>query len=109
MREAGAATLVTVRGLEVHFPVSHGLPWRRSTAAVRAVDGVDLDIARGETLGLVGESGCGKSTLGRALLQLVRPTAGNVTFDGHELTELSEAELRPLRRRMQMVFQDPFS
>src|SRR5262245_44098365 len=109
MAEPGNATLVSVRGLEVHFPVSSGLLRRRSSAKVRAVDGVDLDIARGETLGLVGESGCGKSTLGRAVLQLVRPTAGRVTFDGQELTALGEADLRPLRRRMQMVFQDPFS
>ena len=109
MAEPGNATLVSVRDLEVHFPVSRGLLRRRSPAKVRAVDGVDLDIARGETLGLVGESGCGKSTLGRAVLQLVRPTAGRVTFDGQELTALGEADLRPLRRRMQMVFQDPFS
>lgn len=109
MAEPGNATLVSVRDLEVHFPVSRGLLRRRSPAKVRAVDGVDLDIARGETLGLVGESGCGKSTLGRAVLQLVRPTAGSVTFDGQELTSLGEADLRPLRRRMQMVFQDPFS
>ena len=109
MAEPGDATLVKVRGLKVHFPVSRGLLQRRSETTVRAVDGVDLDIARGETLGLVGESGCGKSTLGRAILQLVQPTAGKVMFDGQELTELSEVELRRLRRRMQMVFQDPFS
>jgi len=109
MAEPGNVPLVVVRGLEVHFAVSRGLLRRRSAARVRAVDSVDLDIARGETLGLVGESGCGKSTLGRALLQLVRPTAGKVTFDGQELTGLDETELRPLRRRMQMVFQDPFS
>ena len=94
--------LVAVRGLEVHFRVGRH-------AVVHAVDGVDLDIVRGEALGLVGESGCGKSTLGRAILQLVRPTAGTVRFDGTELTALPETELRPMRRRMQMVFQDPFS
>jgi oligopeptide transport system ATP-binding protein len=101
MAEPASVPLVAVRGLEVHFPA------RR--AVVHAVDGVDLDIGRGESLGLVGESGCGKSTLGRAILQLVRPTAGQVRFDGIELTTLAEAELRPMRRRMQMVFQDPFS
>ena len=99
---ANDSPLVGVHGLEVQFPVS-----RR--AVVHAVDGVDLEIGRGEALGVVGESGCGKSTLGRAVLQLVRPTAGRVSFDGIELTTLGEAELRPMRRRMQMVFQDPFS
>ena len=76
---------------------------------MHAVDGVDLEIRRGETLGLVGESGCGKSTLGRAVLQLIRPTSGEVWFGGTDLTKLSDEEIRPLRRRMQMVFQDPFS
>jgi oligopeptide transport system ATP-binding protein len=107
--EAGGEALVTLRGLQVHFPVLSGLLRRRQISVVHAVDGIDLDIRRGETLGLVGESGCGKSTLGRAILQLVRPTAGEVRFDGTELTQLSDEELRPLRRRMQMVFQDPFS
>lgn len=100
--------LIAVHRLAVHFTVLGGLMRGRKAATVHAVDGIDLDIRRGETLGLVGESGCGKSTLGRAILQLVRPTAGEVRFDGTELTNLSEAELRPLRRRMQMVFQDPF-
>jgi oligopeptide transport system ATP-binding protein len=109
MADEGTRPLLAVRGLEVHFPVSRGLLSRRAIGKVRAVDGVDLDLGRGEALGLVGESGCGKSTLGRAILQLVRPTAGQVRFDDRELTGLSEAELRPLRRRMQMVFQDPFS
>jgi oligopeptide transport system ATP-binding protein len=107
--ETAADTLITLRGLAVHFPVLSGLLGRRQIGTVHAVDGVDLDIQRGETLGLVGESGCGKSTLGRAILQLVRATAGQVHFDGIELTALGDEELRPLRRRMQMVFQDPFS
>ena len=76
---------------------------------MHAVDGIDLEIRRGETLGLVGESGCGKSTLGRAVLQLIRPTSGEVWFGGTDLTKLGDEEIRPLRRRMQMVFQDPFS
>jgi oligopeptide transport system ATP-binding protein len=107
--EPASDSLITLRGLRVYFPVLSGLLRRRQIGTMHAVDGVDLDIRRGETIGLVGESGCGKSTLGRAILQLVRPTAGEVRFDGIELTALNDAELRPLRRRMQMVFQDPFS
>src|SRR5256885_1713946 len=109
MVETATDNLVTLRALAVHFPVLSGLMRRRVAGTVHAVDGVDLDVRRGETLGLVGESGCGKSTLGRAILQLVRPTAGAVMFDGKDLTKLDDEELRPLRRRMQMVFQDPFS
>ena len=107
--DIASENLITLRAVAVHFPVLAGLLRRRRAGTVHAVDGVDLDIRRGETLGLVGESGCGKSTLGRAILQLVRPTAGEVNFDGTELTALDDEELRPLRRRMQMVFQDPFS
>ncbi|GAB3352401.1 ABC transporter ATP-binding protein [Modestobacter lapidis] len=101
--------LVSARGLQVHFPVRGSGLLRRTTGAVRAVDGVDLDIRRGETLGLVGESGCGKSTLGNALLRLVEPTGGSVTFDGTDVTGLSARGLRDLRRRAGMVFQDPFA
>ncbi len=103
-----AAPLLEISDIQVHFPIRGGL-LGRAVGAVRAVDGVSLKIRRGETLGLVGESGCGKSTLGRAILQLIRPTAGRVTLDGRELTTMNESELRPLRARMQMVFQDPYS
>ncbi|HBE26237.1 MAG TPA: peptide ABC transporter substrate-binding protein [Ktedonobacter sp.] len=100
-------TLVEVKGLKVHFPIKGGL-LSRTVANVKAVDGVDMFIRRGETLGLVGESGCGKSTTGRAILQLIKPTAGSVLFEGDELTKLSAGEIRKKRARMQMVFQDPF-
>ncbi|RYZ35050.1 MAG: dipeptide ABC transporter ATP-binding protein [Myxococcaceae bacterium] len=100
--------LVQVRDLKVHFPVRGGF-FGRAKGAVRAVDGVSFDVARGETLGLVGESGCGKSTLGRAVLRLLDPTAGSIRVDGRELTGLSQRQLRPLRRRMQLVFQDPYA
>ncbi len=98
--------LLRVRELKTHFPVRGGL-LGRVRGTVKAVDGVSLDVRRGETLGLVGESGCGKSTLGRTLLRLVEPTAGSIRFEDRELTGLSQRELRPLRRRMQLVFQDP--
>jgi peptide/nickel transport system ATP-binding protein len=102
-------SLLEVRGLEVHFPITQGVLFERKVGAVHAVDGVDLDIERGETLGLVGESGCGKSTVSKAILRLVEATGGSVRFDGVELTALKEPEMRRLRRRMQMIFQDPFS
>ena len=104
----GAPALLSVRGLQVHYP-GRGSLLGRGGAPVRAVDGVDLDVARGTTLGLVGESGCGKSTLGRAVLRLTEPTAGRVVFDGTEVTALGREPLRLLRRRMQMVFQDPMA
>ncbi len=100
--------LVTVRGLKMYFPIRGGL-LGTTVASVKAVDGVSLDVRRGETLGLVGESGSGKSTLGRAILQLIRPTAGSVIFDGVELTKLAPGALRRKRVDMQMIFQDPYS
>ncbi len=102
-------SLLEVRGLEVHFPITQGLLIERRVGAVRAVDGVDLDVDAGTTLGIVGESGCGKSTLGRAILRLLEPTGGRVVFDGQDLRALSGEELRRMRRRMQMVFQDPLA
>ncbi len=101
--------LVEVENLKVYFPIKSGLVLDRHIGDVRAVDDVSMTIRRGETLGLVGESGCGKSTVGRALLRLYEPTAGRIIFDGQDITSLGERELRPLRRRMQMVFQDPFA
>jgi peptide/nickel transport system ATP-binding protein len=102
-------SLLEVKGLEVHFPITEGLVFERKVGAVQAVDGVDLEIERGETLGLVGESGCGKSTVAKAILRLVEPTAGSVTFDGQDVTKLGGEDLRRLRRRMQIIFQDPYS
>jgi peptide/nickel transport system ATP-binding protein len=101
--------LVEVTDLKVHFPIKRGVVFDRVVGHVKAVDGVDLTIARGTTYGLVGESGCGKSTLGRALLQLTKPTHGEVRFDGVSLTTLPPAKMRAMRRRMQMIFQDPMS
>jgi len=102
-------SLLEVRGLKVHFPITEGVLFERRIGAVHAVDGVDFDLERGETLGLVGESGCGKSTASKAILRLVEPTEGSVRFDGADVTRLKGEELRRLRRRMQMIFQDPFS
>ena len=103
-----APVLAELRDLRVHFPIGGGLlPGRRGV--IRAVDGVSMTLHRGETLGLVGESGSGKSTTGRAMVRLRRPTSGSVSFDGVELTTLSEGRMRSMRRRMQMIFQDPLA
>ena len=105
---ASPNTLIEVNNLKVHFPIRRGL-LRRQVGAVRAVDDVSFDVYDGETLGLVGESGCGKSTTGLAVLNLLQATAGQVRFRGQEVTHLPEAQMRPLRRHMMMVFQDPYS
>jgi oligopeptide transport system ATP-binding protein len=102
-------TLVQIRNLKKYFPITQGILVQRQIGAVKAVDGVSLDIRRGETLGLVGESGCGKTTMGRTLLKLYQPTEGKVIFDGIDLAALSDNELRKLRSRMQMIFQDPYA
>lgn len=105
---ANNEVLLQVEDLKMHFPIYRGV-FQRQVGAVRAVDGVSFDVYRGETLGLVGESGCGKSTTGRAILQLYEPTAGNVHFDGKDLVKLKGEEMRQMRRKMQMIFQDPYA
>ena len=106
--ETNNNVLLHVDDLMMHFPIYRGVI-QRQVGAVRAVDGVSFDIRRGETLGLVGESGCGKSTTGRTILQLYRPTAGAVTFEGVDLVHLKGEDLRKMRRKMQMIFQDPYA
>ncbi|MCW5722837.1 MAG: dipeptide ABC transporter ATP-binding protein [Devosia sp.] len=101
--------LLEVRDLKMYFPIRKGILIQRHVADVKAVDGISFDIKAGETLGLVGESGCGKSTTGRAILQLYHPTAGSVKFDNQELTTMKGETLRRQRRRMQMIFQDPYA
>jgi len=113
MTEAHAANgnrpaVLEVRDLKKHFPIRKGL-LQRAGGTVFAVDGVSFSIAHGETLGLVGESGCGKSTVGRTILRLIEPTSGSIRIDGRDITHLSKTELRPYRRQMQIIFQDPFS
>ncbi len=101
--------LVQINDLKMHFPVKSSGLVRRTVGNVKAVDGISFDVYKGETLGLVGESGCGKSTTGRAILQLHRPTSGSVVFNGEELTNLSGEKLRRMRRKVQMIFQDPYA
>ncbi len=113
MEEAGVESaedvLLRVAGLRMHFPIMRGVLFQRQVGAVKAVDGLDFFVRKGETLGLVGESGCGKSTAGRAILQLYKPTAGKVVFKGENIVQLPREQMRHLRREMQMIFQDPYA
>ncbi len=109
MTTATADDLLRLEGLKVWFPIKEGVVFERHIGDVRAVDGVSFAVRRGETLGLVGESGCGKSTTGRAIIRLYRPTEGRIVFDGADITSMSGKPLRSIRRRMQMIFQDPYS
>ncbi|MFN2204150.1 MAG: ABC transporter ATP-binding protein [Caldilineaceae bacterium] len=108
-RNGNSAPLLEVQNLKMHFPITKGIIFQRQVGAIKAVDGVSFTMQKGETLGLVGESGCGKSTTGRAILQLYRPTGGEVVFEGTELTKTKGEALRRMRRRMQMIFQDPYA
>ena len=101
--------LVDVKGLKMHFPITEGIVFNKLVGLVKAVDGVDFHIRRGETLGLVGESGCGKTTTGRCILQLERPTEGEIFFEGVDLTKLDQVALREYRQKIQVIFQDPYS
>jgi len=101
--------LLEVKNLKMHFPVTSGMFFSRAVAHIKAVDDVSFFVRKGETLGLVGESGCGKTTTGRCILQLYKPTAGEVIFEGRELTTLSSNDMRKMRREMQVIFQDPYS
>src|SRR5215210_4851486 len=101
--------LLVVEGLKKHFPVTRGIVFQKQVAAVKAVDGVSFSVRKGETLGVVGESGCGKSTMARCIMRLLDPTEGRVVFDGRDITNLSRSDMRPIRREMMMIFQDPYA
>ena len=107
--QAADESLLEVVGVRKYFPIARGLVSRNRVSHIKAVDDVSFQLDRGETLGLVGESGCGKTTLGRCILQLERPTTGEIRFEGTNLVELKEPALRPLRRKIQVIFQDPYS
>ena len=109
MSTNGAAKLIEVRGLEMHFPLRQGIILQKQVGAVRAVDDISFDVFEGETLGLVGESGCGKSTTARLITRLLEPTAGEIIYKGNDIAHSARSVLKPLRRDMQMIFQDPYS
>ncbi len=109
MTPTDARPLLEVKGLRMHFPITEGVMTRRTVGEVKAVDGVSFSVARGETLGLVGESGCGKTTTGRCILRLETPTAGSIVYDGVDIAGLSQKQMVALRQRIQVIFQDPFS
>jgi oligopeptide/dipeptide ABC transporter ATP-binding protein len=107
--ERGSDDLVVVRNLKKYFPVTRGIVFQKEIAAVKAVDDVSFTVRRGETLGVVGESGCGKSTMARCIMKLLEPSGGEILYDGRDITHLSRAEMRPIRREMMMIFQDPYA
>ena len=106
---ASGDELLVVEDLKKHFPVTRGIVFQKQVASVKAVDGVSFSVRSGETLGVVGESGCGKSTMARCVMRLLDPTGGKVVFDGRDITNLSRADMRPIRRELMMIFQDPFA
>jgi oligopeptide transport system ATP-binding protein len=106
---AGAEDLLVVEDLVKHFPVTRGIVFQKQVASVKAVDGISFTVKQGETLGVVGESGCGKSTMARCLMRLLDPTSGRITFAGRDITRLSRTEMRPVRRELMMIFQDPYA
>ena len=109
MPDPSTENLLEVQGLKMHFPISEGFFFNKNVSLVKAVDGINFSIKRGETLGLVGESGCGKTTTGRCILQLEKATEGKIVFEGQDLTQLDSSELSPLRQKIQVIFQDPYS